>query len=305
MDKDLEIIFRDLEEEGLMDILWSRTKPKNIRLVKKLKTDVDKVSIGNNPSKFVIKHSNAPKGILSVATSKIYKKAGIQTPQVHLLRTEEKVVVNTIQEDVLNINGFETHLAAKDAEFMEIDKKFYGKFKWQLFYDRGLENLFLQFMTPECLEQLKNLFLADELRTDVDRHTMNYFFYKRKGSDKYEGIIAIDLDQMIIYNYCGTKKEDFENFLIYPYHSATPQIVEDKVCYKQRVADIREAIQDGVLSEGNIETIKTILKSDFPGEVKRVCKTQRLQRMYRNRAVVPLERLWEYNNETIGKDLGL
>lgn len=305
MDKDLEIIFRDLEEEGLMDILWAKRKPKNVKLVKQIKTDVDKVSIGKNASKFVIKHSNAPKGILSVASSKMYKNAGIQTPQVHLLRTDEKLLVNTIQEDVIDINGFETYLPADDVEYAAIDKKLYSKFKWQVFYDKGLEHLFLQFMTPECLEQLKNVFLADEMRTDVDRHVNNFFFYKRKGSDKYEGIIVIDLDQMIIYNYCGTKKDDFGDFLFYPYKTATPQIVEDNACYKQRVVDIREMIDDGVLSNENLKTMKSILQTDFPKEIKQVCKKQKLPRNFINRAVIPAERLWEYNRETIGKDLGL
>lgn len=305
MDKDLEIIFRDLEEEGLLNVLWAKSKPKNIKLVKKIKTDVDKVSIGSVSSKFVIKRSNAPNGILSVAASKMYKDAGIQTPQVHLLRTDEKLLVNTIQEDVVDINGFETYLPAHDVDFIEIEKRLFSKFKWQVFYDRGLEDLFLQFMTKECLEQLKNIFLADEMRTDVDRHLKNFFFYKRKGSDKYEGIIVFDLDLMAVYKYCGTKKGEFESFLFYPYQSATPQIVEDNACYMQRVRDIRELIQDGVLSDGNINVMKSILQTDFSEEIKKACKKQKLPRKFVNKAVIPAERLWDYNRETIGKDLGL
>jgi len=305
MDKDLEIIFRDLEEEGLMNVLWAKKMPRKVRLVRNLKSDVDKVSISGESSKFVVKHSSAPKGILSVASSKMYRDAGIYTPQVHLIRTEDKMVVNTIQQDVLDINGLETIMPSEDLEYMQIDKKFYTKFKWQVFYDRGLENLFLQFMTPECLEQLKNIFLADEMRTDVDRHVKNYFLVKRKGSDKYEAIIVIDLDQMIIYQYCGTKKEEFESFLLYPYDSATPQIVEDRGCYRNRVNDIREMIQDGVLNDGNIKVIKSVLETDFPGEVKKVCKKQKLPRKQINGAVTPLERLWEYNRQTIGKELGM
>lgn len=305
MDKDLEIIFRDLEEEGLMNILWAKTKHKNIRLIKKINRDVDKVFIGSNSSKFVIKHTNAPNGILSVASSKMYKDAGIQTPQVHLLRTNEKQLVNTIQEDVIDINGFETYLPAEDLDFMEIDKKLYTKFKWQVFYDRSLEENMLQFMTEDCLEQLKNIFLADEMRTDIDRHVKNYFFYKRKGSDKYEGIIVIDLDLMAIYRYCGVSKDDFDSFLFYPYRSATPQIVEDNECYMQRMKDMRELLQDGVLNEGNIKVLKSMLQTDFPKEIKKVCKKQKLPRKFINKTVIPAERLWEFNRETIGKDLGL
>lgn len=304
MEKNLEIIFRDLDEEGLMKVLWSKKLPK-VRLVKNIKLGVDKVSIGEDDRTFIVKHSLTRKGLASVATSRMYKDAGIYTPQVYLLGTEDKSLVNTIQEDITNINGFETILPNDDLEYMKIDQKVYGKFKWQLFYDRGLENHFLQFMTPECLEQLKNIFLADEVRTDVDRHYMNYFFYKRKGSSRYEGVIVFDLEMMKIYKYCGEKKQDFENFLLYHYGSATPQMRDDNACYKQRVVDICELIQDGVLSDGNIETLKKILQTDFPKDLMQACKKQRLSRRVRNKVVNPVAYLWEYNNKTIGKELGL
>lgn len=304
MDKDLEIIFRDLEEEGLMKVLWSRKLPK-VRLVKNIKLEVDKVSIGEDDRTFIVKHSMARKGLASVASSKMYKDAGIYTPEVYLLRSENKSLVNTIQEDITNINGLETNLPNDDLEYMKIGQKVYGKFKWQLFYDRGLESQFLKFMTPACLEQLKNIFLADEVRTDVDRHHLNYFLYKRKGKNKYEGVIVFDLEMMKIYKYCGEKKQDFENFLLYHYGSATPQMRDDNVCYKQRVVDICELIQDGVLSDGNIETLKKILQADFPNELMQACKQQRLSRRVRNKVVNPVEYLWEYNRNTIGKELGL
>lgn len=309
MDKDLEIIFRDLEEEGLMKVLWSRKIPK-VRLCKNIKLEVDKVSIGEDDRTFIVKHSMARKGIVSVASSKIYREAGIYTPQVYLLRAEDKRVANTIQEDVTNINGLETILPQDDLEFMKIGQKLSSKFKWQLFYDRGLESQFLKFMTPACLEQLKNIFLADEVRTDIDRHHLNYFLYKRKGKNRYEGIIVFDLDMMRIYMYCGdlytgNSREDFKNFLVFPYESATPQMWDDNVCYKQRVVDICELIQDGVLSDGNIETLKKILQTDFPNELMQACKQQRLSRRDRNKVVSPVEYLWEYNRNTIGKELGL
>lgn len=309
MDKDLEIIFRDLEEEGLMKVLWSRKAPK-VRLVKNIKLEVDKVSIGEDDRTFIVKHSSLKKSLASVASSKIYREAGIYTPQVYLLGAEDKEVANTIQEDVTNINGFETILPKDDLEFMKIGQELSSKFKWQLLYNRVIENYFLQFMTPECLEQLINIFLADEVRTDFDRHHLNYFFYKRKGENRYEGVIVFDLDMMKIYMYCGdlytgNSREDFKNFLVFPYESATPQMWDDNVCYKQRVVDICELIQDGVLSDGNIETLKKILQADFPNELMQACKQQRLSRRVRNKVVNPVEYLWEYNRNTIGKELGL
>ncbi len=305
MDKDLEIIFRDMEEEGLISKLWSKNGLKALRPLRYIKRHVERVSICEPSARFVVKHSNAPYGILSVASSKLYKQAGINTPRVHLLRSDDKMLVNTIQEDVLDINGLETCLPKDDLDYVQIEKKFYSKFKWQVFYDRNLENVFLQFMTRECLQELKNIFLADELRTDADRHVKNYFFVKRKDSEKYEAVIVIDLDQMMIYKYCGAKKEDFDNFLHYYYGSATPQIVEDNTCYKTRVNDICEMLQDGVLNSGNVETIRSLLQSDIGKELKAVCKKQKLPRREVNRVVTPAQRLWEYNRQTIGKELGL
>lgn len=305
MDKDLEIIFRDLEEEGMMKMLKSRNWPRKVKFVDQLKCDVDKVSVGGNPSKYIIKHAIEPKGLLSVASSKIYTRAGIQTPHVHLLGTCDKRLVNTIQEDVSGINGLETILPNDDVEFKKISRKAFGKYKWQIFYDRNLEDTFLRFMTPECLDQLKNMFLADELRTDIDRHPKNYFFYKKKGSDKYEGIIVIDLDQMVIYHYCMNRPDDFEAFVNYNYLSSTPQMVDDSVCYRQRVRDIMELIQDGVMSDDNIEMLKTLLLTDFAEELKIVCKQQGLSRKERNQIVTPVEYLWEYNREYVGRELGI
>jgi hypothetical protein len=110
---------------------------------------------------------------------------------------------------------------------------------------------------------------------------------------------------MVIFNYCQGKKEEFDSFLLYPYESEVPQHKLDNECYRQRVSDIRELIQEGLLSKRNIETLKNLLSYDFPGEVRKTCKEQGLRWKSKNSVVDPVERLWEYNNKTIGKDLGL
>ena len=145
----------------------------------------------------------------------------------------------------------------------------------------------------------------DELRTDFDRTTNNYFFYKSKEGDKYEGVVAIDLEQMVIYRYCGASKDDFEGFLCYPYGSATPQQVTDELCYLARVRNIRELIDDGALSTNNIETIKNLINYDFPKEIKNVSKASGIKRLEKKCLVTQCQRLWEYNQNTIGRDLEL
>ena len=305
MNKDLEITFRDMEEEGLIEKFSARHHINNAKHIKFIKPDVERIFIEKPSSRFILKNSNVPQGLVSVASSKMYKSSDIQTPQLHLLKPEDKLVARTIQEDISDINGFEIVLAGEDVEFTKIGWNCFGKFKWQIFYDFDYQRNLLKVMTEDCLEQMKNMFLADELRTDIDRHSKNYFFYKKKDSEKYEGVIVIDLDQMVIFNYCNGNKDDFDSFLLYPYESEVPQHRLDNVSYRQRVSDIRELIQEGLLSKKNIETLKNLLSYDFPGEVRKTCKAQGLRWKSKNSVVDPVERLWEYNNKTIGKDLGL
>ena len=147
---------------------------------------------------YVVKRASNQQAIASIAASRMYKELGIITPPVFILKHQVKNLTDTIQQDVTYFDNFSTVLAADEVAFEKLDKKVFGKYKWQMFFDTELEMEFLKFMTPDCLEQLKNVFLVDEIRTDSDRHNRNYFFYRGKNSDKHEGVIAIDLEQMLI-----------------------------------------------------------------------------------------------------------
>ena len=297
--------FSDLEAQDILNAFEKQSKhDSSIKMINDVSGNVKRYRVGENGDDILLKESSNAQAIAGVASSKMYNSIGVETPPIHMLKSKGPYT-KTIQQDVLTIEDILCTLAGDDFEYTRIEKDFLGKFKWQVFYDTDLMKTFLQFMTPGCLEQLKNVFLVDEVRTDFDRHLKNYFFYKGKDSDRYEGVIVIDLEQMIIYRYCGAKKEDFDSFLLYPYSTATPQQVVDLACYRQRVNDIREMIQDGVLSEKNIEVLVGALKYDFPAEIKQACKQRKLKRSERNKIITPTQRLWEYNQNTIGKDLGL
>jgi hypothetical protein len=165
-------------------------------------------------------------------------------------------------------------------------------------------NTFFSVSKEIASDYLKMIYL-DTICYNVDRHTKNYFFYKTKDSKKYQGVIAIDLELMAIYDYCGAKKDDFINFLAHSYQSALPHQLYDKVNYIQRVCDMRQLLQDGVLSEANIKAMAAALEYDFPADMKDICKKNKFRKKDINEIVVPIERLWEYNQKTIGKDLGL
>ncbi len=297
--------FCDLDAIGIVDRLQKGLNINDVLKFVQRKSDcVTKYQFANGKTGFV-KNVDIKTGIASIASSRLYEKIGILTPPVYFIAKKDKYTIQTIQPNVEDLDGVKTILANNDLEYTKIQTRAFGKYKWQIFYDKQLIATLLKFMTPSCLTALQNMFLVDELRTDGDKHLENYFFYKTKGSDKYEGVIGIDLDLMQIYNYCGSKKEDFANFLVYPYQTATPHQSYDYVCYKQRIADMRQLVQDDVLSTSNINAITSTLEHDFPKEIKNACKDGKLGFSERNEICKTIERLWEYNRKTIGKDLGM
>ena len=298
-------LFYELDATTVADRLKKGQNINNIMKYLESKSDcVTKYETTNGKTCFV-KAVDAKTGVSSIASSKLYKKAGILTPPVSFIAKKDRYSIQTIQPNVEDINAVKTILANNDIEYRKIQTRAFGKYKWRLFYDKSLIDTLLKFMTTSCLTALQNMFLVDELRTDGDKHLKNYFFYKSKDSDKYEGIIAIDLDLMQIYNYCGSKKDDFDNFLVFPYQTATPHQSYDNVCYKQRIMDMCQLAEDAVLSKENISAITSALEFDFPKEIKTTCKDSKLSFRERSEIVSPIERLWEYNRKTIGKDLGL
>lgn len=297
-------IFDDLEAGGIVEKFNKGLGEKgDMKPVAQMSYYVKKYT--DDGKSYFVKSSDKNKGIASVVSSKLCEDVGILTPPVYMLSGKDNKSIKTLQQSVEDIDGFETLLANEDVEYTKIQKKVFGKFKWQLFYDEELIADLLKSMTPSCLTQFQNMYLVDELRTDIDRHTKNYFFYKTKDSKKYQGVIAIDLELMAIYTYCGAQKGDFINFLAQPYQTALPHQLYDKVSYIQRMSDMRQLLQDGVLSESNIKAILDALEYDFPKEMKKACKQKKVGLKERNAIVSPIERLWEYNRKTIGKDLGM
>ena len=297
-------IFDDLQGRGVVDKFANGIDSDAVKLTDKMSYYVSKYKLDGDKS-YYVKGSDELKSVASIASANLCEKAGILTPPVYMLRGKNKKSIKTLQENVEEIDGIEAILARNDVEYTQIQKKVFGKFKWQMFYDEELVRDLLRFMTLDCFTQFQNMFLIDELRTDVDRHTKNYFFYKTQDSKKYQGVIAIDLELMVIYDYCGAKKDDFINFLAHSYQSALPHQVYDKVNYIQRVSDMRQLLQDGVLSGANIRAMVAALEHDFPADMKEICKQNNFRKKDRNEIIVPIERLWEYNQKTIGKDLGL
>ena len=305
MEKRIAEFLNSKSVEDSAKILGAKKETRFVHTIEKLSSTATKIQVPNTPNPLILKQTDNHMGLVGIASSKMYNDIGILTPQIHLIHDNNKTISSTLQQNISSIDFLYTVLAGSNYEYSQIVKDFFTKNKWDIFYEPRLIKRLLEFMTPDCLDQLKNVFLIDELRTDIDRHTKNYFFYKSKDADKYEGIITFDLDQLSIYFHCGDNKDDFSNFLLIPYETATPQQKYDHICYMQRVRDIRELIQDGVLSKSNLETLINALKYDFPADVKKAVKDKHLHGKAKIKIIDPIARLWEYNQNTIGKDLGL
>ena len=307
MDAEIIDFLTKLKSKKLINFLHSIQSNRNTANCNKTTQSNLAIQHCEDLKNYIIKKSNINQSISAISSAKMYNDVGLKTPPISFIEinSEDKSII-TSQQDVTTLKQVETILADNEIRLAKLKTQAFGKYKWQMFYDIDLISYFLQFMTTNCIEQLKNIFLADEIRTDVDRHLKNYFLYKHKNSAKYEGAIVIDLEQMAIYTYCrGMKKSDFDNFLFSPYHSATPQTSEDYINYSKRADDIRELIQDGVLSQKNINILKNELNTDFPNIIKENCQNINLTPTEQQKIVIPIQRLWEYNQQTIGKDLGL
>lgn len=262
--------------------------------------------------------------VAEIASSEMYNELGIITPHLHLLTSQaypEDNIANTSNNKVsshssiftatinaLNIPGYEC-VCANDV-LGGLESK-YGKpdfrDKWDVLYDEDMQSDFLQIMTKECFDMLINIFLLDELRTDSDRHTFNYILYRKKGSEKYEGVIPFDLENisLLVAEKRSLTDKNF-NFFINKifYTSYLPDGNMDNTTYSKRVLDMIDALHDGVLSSDNIVILKNALNYNFPEKLKELCQNPYFKK-YEKRVVEPYSRIWEYNRNTLGKELGL
>ena len=160
-------------------------------------------------------------------------------------------------------------------------------------------------MTPDCLDQLINMCLAAELRTDLDPTLNNYFLYRRPESKLHEGIIAIDLAQMKILEHLPSTKSDFIGFRVTPYSSVGITQKEDYLSYATRIYNLRELLDEGLLSPHNIDTIINSLKHNYPEYIRMLCKQHKIPRKLADKLYSSSAYLWEYNFDELKGDLNL
>jgi hypothetical protein len=266
------------------------------------------VSIDGTPYHAKKMHPRHP--MMEFATGKMYNAIGIPAIPTYSLETigngamKYKLMsqnLHSIQDLIFTIAG--EVIKTKDISHYRV----INDYKWAIFYDQELKDIFLKYMTPECFEMLGALYLIDELRTEVDRHEDNYFLVKGPNDRKYKGIIALDneLSELFLSDNAPSTKERFDRFASKPYYSYTPLCCSSlAVNYKTRITDIMKLIQDNVLTPKQIRILKSALKYDFPTEIRNAGKHPYLQTDALP-AYDAASQLWEYNNSHIGRELGL
>ena len=249
----------------------------------------------------------------SIVSADMYNELGILTPPIEMLQREiilpdgtKQIKTATIQQDLMSVKDLVCKIAIGDNAYETNTSDYFENYKWAVLYESSMRNRFLLHMTPECFDNLISIFLVDELRSDNDRKRDNYFLCKSPDSDLWEDIIPIDLENMIIYNHHAVSKADFEAFQYCPYVSSSPHgKLISRYSYKVVVNDIKELIEDGVLSDANITTLRNALKFDLPGAIKQKARAYKMSKSQINSAHTQISRLWDSHHQDFRDLLGM
>lgn len=285
------------------------------------KFGLDYVSIDDTP--FYAKEMTTPKAWGAYASSKLYNKIGMNTPPQFIIKDNHCTTENkyfAFSQDITSIKNLNASIATKELNyplfqlthkilFPIIPVKKGRSDKWDILTNRRLQKFFLNYMTPECLDKLIGMFLLDELRTDIDRHTGNYFLTRDDDYGLFDDVVVIDLDNMHILHPDFTHGQHlFKRFLDEYYLSYTP--VETKDLAQQlsdRTRRIVTFIEENKISKNNVKLLKSALECDVPEPLRTIRK-----RIYDHRhklnidtAYDALSRLWEYNRNALGRELEL
>ncbi len=271
---------------------------------------------------FFYKKNYTKKTILQpMAAAELFHAADLHTPPVFASIHDFKDIVYQLTQQIQSIPKFQNATEASETAFATKLRKIndfwtlYEDYEllsiknwkqidtWLPLYSPKMKALYLEFMTEKCFDEYINMFLLDTLRTETDRHLRNYFFYKTTSTQKYEGIVPIDLDRVEIlcsYNNYPVNNFDFEKN---KFETRSPIVTFETLTHKDRLNIICRLLQDGVLSESNINTIKTALGFDMGKTIKDIGKKYDLSEQEINKVYNPIARLWEYNQNTLSREL--
>ena len=301
--------FRDLDRTRLPredgDFVVDGKRIENFYTVDKNCGFVPMIKVDGVP--YYIKPHKCAYSVGDIASTKMYREIGFKTPPVYTLKKQNEEGEDEcfiISQDIATMDKYEfiseERLISSNIGFLPRVPS--GDFA-QIF-DERIRSSFLDCVTEECLNERVGLMVNDAIRTEVDRHGLNLFYYKKKGAKKYEGIVPIDNEFMRILHLGVTDRDEFQRVLDAPYSSYTIMGDIKTGTYKGRVVEIMDLLQSNKLPPAEIARLKEALKYDLPKAMLEQ-KNNKILGEYAQKASDETARLWDYNRDTIGKELGL
>ncbi len=297
-----------------------------------LKPMKGQVIIDNTPyykkSYYGLFANDLKKIVSSMTSTELFHQIDFYSPPIFVSTNTKFLELIQLSQSITSVPDFQDATIAfytdffdkladvnKSEAYLKYAKAHAGKYNqilgWLPLYDSEIKALFMKYMTPKCFDEYISMFLVDILRTEKDRHESNYLLYKNKNSDKYDGVIPIDMDDTEIQFYfnhqCDEKKSIF-NVNTLPgsvYYSYTPLCTTENKPHKKKLLLICKLLQDGVLSDGNIKAIRTALGFDMGKTIKEIGKKYGLSEEEIKQMYTSISYLWDYNRETLGSELGL
>jgi len=154
----------------------------------------------------------------------------------------------------------------------------YSQDVWKILLNPKVKEALLEHITEDCYNDYVNMFMLGDFTGNYDRNYSNYFFCKRKGSKKWESVVAIDHESTInnfFINFnlprncsVATAKGLSENILNEGMNFWAPHgIIEYHTTY-EKICRLRELMEKGELGDSQLEMIKRIKEYDMSSTMK-------------------------------------
>lgn len=210
--------------------------------------------------------------------------------------------VKMLTQDVCKLKGLDVEIGSKVLS--ELDKKYPYKrtSSWEIVRNSRVKGDLLEIMTEECYNKLVNMHLLDNLTTNCDRHSNNYFFVKSKGSDKWEDIVTIDHEYLGVVEYeCvgGNTYECIENYVKNKHSMIMPMDTHKELSHSHRIKSINQMIDKGKLSDQNIALLRNATEYDLLGAYDKILNKYQINSETLDYYRRLIDGLWEYNRKNL------
>lgn len=258
---------------------------------------------------FYTKYWQDEASVFGIASNKMYTDIDIITPPETVIIVDpskfDGEAVRSMSQDICSAKRIECIPATKVLEpiVSMFATSIPTKTKWEQLSEPYLIDALLNIMTPDCLDEFIGIMMLDEIRTDNDRHTGNFFFYKKPGYYKYCGVVPFDLNHAKIALKDVSSEQDFNAFIRTRYKTVTVTQHDDIGSYNERLTAMKRAINSGIISNESIHMLRDGLKYDLPKAVKDLCSHPLLSE--HSKLYSATARLWDYSRDNLQDTLSL